>query len=69
LANARQRAQENAIGIFPAVRIASLLPSATEIVCALGSQAQLVGRSHEWRLPSGIEDLPVLTSARIEPLP
>ncbi len=56
-------------GIFPAVRIASLLPSATEIVCALGSRAQLVGRSHECDFPEGIEDLPVLTSARIQPLP
>ncbi|HEY4770183.1 MAG TPA: cobalamin-binding protein [Myxococcales bacterium] len=55
-------------GIFPAVRIASLLPSATEIVCALGSRAQLVGRSHECDFPEDIEDLPVLTSARIQPL-
>jgi iron complex transport system substrate-binding protein len=51
------------------VRIASLLPSATEIVCALGSRAELVGRSHECDFPAGIEDVPVLTSARIEPLP
>jgi len=51
------------------VRIASLLPSATEIVCALGSRPQLVGRSHECDFPEGIEDLPVLTSARIQPLP
>ena len=51
------------------MRIASLLPSATEIVCALGSRPQLVGRSHECDFPAGIEDLPVLTSARIRPLP
>jgi len=51
------------------VRIASLLPSATEIVCALGSRPQLVGRSHECDFPAGIEDLPVLTSARIGQLP
>jgi iron complex transport system substrate-binding protein len=51
------------------VRIASLLPSATEIVCALGSRAELVGRSHECDFPAGVESVPVLTSARIEPLP
>jgi hypothetical protein len=28
-------------------RIASLLPSTTEIACALGFEAALVGRSHE----------------------
>jgi iron complex transport system substrate-binding protein len=32
-------------------RIASLLPSATEIVCALRAEADLVGVSHEWRFP------------------
>jgi len=51
------------------VRIASLLPSATEIVCALGARSQLVGRSHECDFPEGIDDVPILTSARIEPLP
>jgi iron complex transport system substrate-binding protein len=51
------------------VRIASLLPSATEIVCALGARTELVGRSHECDFPPGVEDVPVLTSARIGPLP
>jgi len=51
------------------VRIASLLPSATEIVCALGARADLVGRSHECDFPPGVEDVPVLTSARVGPLP
>ena len=51
------------------MRIASLLPSATEIVCALGSRTELVGRSHECDFPPGVEDVPVLTSARIGPLP
>jgi len=51
------------------VRIASLLPSATEIVCALGARAELVGRSHECDFPPGLEDVPVLTSARVGPLP
>ena len=51
------------------MRIASLLPSATEIVCALGARTELVGRSHECDFPPGVEDVPVLTSARIGPLP
>lgn len=51
------------------MRIASLLPSATEIVCALGARTELVGRSHECDFPPGIEEVPVLTSARIGPLP
>ena len=51
------------------MRIASLLPSATEIVCALGSRTELVGRSHECDFRPGIEEVPVLTSARIGPLP
>jgi len=50
------------------VRIASLLPSATEIVCALGARAELVGRSHECDFPPGLEDVAVLTSARVGPL-
>jgi iron complex transport system substrate-binding protein len=50
------------------MRIASLLPSATEIICALGSRAELVGRSHECDFPAGVQDVLVLTSARIEPL-
>lgn len=51
------------------MRIASLLPSATEILCALGARAELVGRSHECDFPAGLAEVPVLTSARIGPLP
>ena len=51
------------------MRIVSLLPSATEIVCALGARAELVGRSHECDFPPGVEQVPVLTSSRIGPLP
>ena len=51
------------------MRIAALLPSATEMVCALGVRADLVARSHECDFPPGVEELPVLTSARIGPLP
>lgn len=48
-------------------RIASLLPSATEIVCALGRREQLVGVSHECDHPAGVESLPRLTRTRVDP--
>jgi iron complex transport system substrate-binding protein len=46
--------------------IVSLLPAATEIVCALGLRDRLVGRSHECDFPPGVEALPALTSARVD---
>jgi len=46
-------------------RIASLLPSATEIVAALGFKDCLVGKSHECDFPEGLEHLPVLTSSKV----
>lgn len=48
------------------MRIVSLLPSATEIVCALGAEASLVGISHECDFPSAIRGRPVLTRSRID---
>ena len=42
-------------------RIVSLIASATEIVCALGFEAQLVGRSHECDFPPSVKLLPQLT--------
>src|SRR5712691_8871900 len=48
-------------------RIVSLLPSATEIVAALGFEGALVGRSHECDFPAGIERLPVCTEPKIDP--
>jgi iron complex transport system substrate-binding protein len=49
------------------MRIVSLLPSATETVCALGAGGALVGRSHECDFPAGVESLPVLSSPRLDP--
>lgn len=48
---------------MPADRIISLLPAATEIVCALGLQNNLVGRSHECDYPEGVKNLPVCSEA------
>ena len=45
------------------IRIVSLLPAATEIVCALGLEGQLVGRSHECDYPGSIKYLPVCSEA------
>ncbi|HKI99911.1 MAG TPA: cobalamin-binding protein [bacterium] len=47
-------------------RIVSLLPSATEIVAALGFEDDLVGRSHECDFPLGVEALPICTSPRLD---
>ncbi|HEY8155763.1 MAG TPA: cobalamin-binding protein [Myxococcota bacterium] len=48
-------------------RIASLLPSTTEIVCALGLREQLVGRSHECDFPPEALALPALTESKLDP--
>jgi iron complex transport system substrate-binding protein len=48
-------------------RIISLLPSATEIVCALGFQEHLVGRSHECDYPEGVEQLPICSRPKLNP--
>ncbi|MGI9439949.1 MAG: cobalamin-binding protein [Parvibaculales bacterium] len=49
------------------MRIVSLLPSATELVAALGMADKLVGRSHECDWPDGFAHLPVLTAPKLNP--
>ena len=46
-------------------KIVSLIPSGTEMVCALGCLEQLVGRSHECDYPPGINGLPICTEPTI----
>ncbi len=40
-------------------RVITLLPAATEIVCTLGLESKLVGRSHECDYPESVKQLPV----------
>jgi len=44
------------------MRIISLIASSTEIVCALGMEKFLVGRSHECDFPPAVGSLPVCTA-------
>lgn len=46
-------------------RIVSLLPSATEIVCALGLEDRLVGVTHECDYPASVRHLPKVTHTLI----
>lgn len=47
------------------MRIVSLLPSATEIICALGLEDQLVGVTHECDFPPAVRKLPKVTRTLI----
>lgn len=47
----------------PLMKIVTLLPSATEIVCALGLRDALVAVSHECDYPSDVTSLPKITSS------
>ena len=49
-----------------APRIASLVPSATEIVAALGHAGSIVARSHECDWPPEVAQAPACTRARID---
>ena len=48
-------------------RIVSLLASSTEILCALGVEDQLVGRSHECDYPPSVARLPTVTEIKLDP--
>lgn len=47
-------------------RIVSLIASATEILCALGFEEDIVGRSHECDYPVSVKKLPVCTEANLD---
>lgn len=49
------------------LKIVSLLPSTTEIVCALGRVNNLAGRSHECDYPPAVKKLPACTEPKFEP--
>ncbi|MGA8605082.1 MAG: cobalamin-binding protein [Thermoplasmata archaeon] len=46
------------------MRVISVLPSATEIVCALGHGSQLVGRSSECDFPPEVQKIPIVMRPR-----
>jgi iron complex transport system substrate-binding protein len=48
------------------MRVVSLVPSATEIIAALGLASQLVGRSHECTYPPEVQTVPVVSTSRID---
>ncbi len=50
----------------PHPRVISLLPSATELLCAFGAEELLVGRSHECDFPPSVLSRPCLTAARTQ---
>ena len=47
-------------------RIVTMIASATEIVCALGFERDLVARSHECDYPPSVKKLPICTVPRFE---
>jgi len=49
----------------PPQKIVSLLPSSTEIVCALGLEEKLVGVTHECDYPGSVPSKPHVTASRI----
>jgi len=49
------------------MRICSLLPSATEVIAALGLSDELVGISHECDYPPSVKNVPVMVEPTIPP--
>jgi len=49
------------------MKIASLLPSCTEIAYVLGLSGQIVGVSHECDFPEEVKNKPILTKSKINP--
>jgi|SRR5579862_8780170 len=49
------------------MRIVSLLPSATEIICALGLEDSLAAVTHECDYPESVKGKPVITKSHIGP--
>ena len=48
------------------MRIVSLVPSASEIICDLGLKKSLVAVSHECNYPASLNELPIITSSSID---
>lgn len=48
------------------MRVVSLLPSSTEVVCSLGMGRHLVGRSHECDHPGWVRELPACTTSKLD---
>lgn len=49
------------------LRLVSLIPSATEILAALGLTHAIVGRSHECDYPPEVQNLPICTQPKFNP--
>ena len=47
------------------MKIVSLVPSASEILCDLGLERYLVGISHECNFPSSLQNIQTVTSSNI----
>mmetsp|Transcript_35266 Transcript_35266/g.33493 ORF Transcript_35266/g.33493 Transcript_35266/m.33493 type:complete len:752 (-) Transcript_35266:65-2320(-) len=62
----RMRGTKAVLATARKMRVVSVLPSATEILCSIGADKLLVGRSHEDNFPSTITHLPMLTGQLIE---
>ncbi len=49
------------------MRVVSLMPAATEIMCALGAERELVAVTHDCDFPASVGALPRITSSTIPP--